>query len=148
MNDKKTDRTIGQNNIRGLIQDISEQLDAKSNELRKETVFASTRPADAKTFMLISRHPRGLTALSQALKVSRQAAHKSVQRLVEVGVVQFDYVEGSSRDMIATLTTNGLQARKVGLEIAQTIENLVRNEIGDEDTETLRRILIRLNKSN
>lgn len=148
MNDKKTNRTIGQNNIRGLIQDISEQLDAKSNELRKKTVFASTRPADAKTFMLISRHSRGLTALSKALKVSRQAAHKSVQRLVEAGVVNFDYAEGSNRDMIATLTSNGLKAQEIGLEIALTIEKLVRDEIGDEDTETLRRILIRLNLPN
>ena len=144
MDDKKKSRAA-QNNIRGLVQDLSERLDAQSNELRSKTAFASTRPADAKTFMLISRHSRGLTALSQALKISRQAAHKSVMRLVDAGVVQFDYAEGSKRDMVATLTSEGLAARKVGLDIAQTIENTIRKEIGDGDLATLRRILIALN---
>jgi DNA-binding MarR family transcriptional regulator len=140
MDDKKI-KQVGQNNIRGLIQDISERLDMRSNELRAETAFASTRPADAKTFMLISRHSRGLTALAQALKISRQAAHKSVMRLVDAGVVQFDYAEGSKRDMVATLTEEGLAARKVGLGISTTIEDDIRKEIGDDDLENLRRIL-------
>lgn len=144
MDDKNTFRA-GQNNIRGLVQDLSERLDAKSNELRSETAFASTRPADAKTFMLISRHARGLTALSQALKISRQAAHKSVLRLVDAGVVSFDYAEGSKRDMIAMLTHEGLSARKVGLEISQTIEGILQEKIGEDDLETLRRILMALN---
>lgn len=142
MDDKK--HKMGQNNIRGLVQDLSERLDAKSNELRANTAFASTRPADAKTFMLISRHPRGLTELAQALKISRQATHKSVLRLVDAGVVSFELVEGSKRDMIANLTVEGLNARLLGLEIAQAIENTIRKEIGDDDLETLRRILITL----
>lgn len=144
--DDKRDATPGQNNIRGLVQDLSERLDARANELRGNTAFASTRPADAKTFMLISRHPRGLTALSTALKISRQAAHKSVLRLVEAKVVQFDYVEGSKRDMIANLTEDGLKARKVGLEIAGAVEEMIRETVGNEDLETLRRILTVLNK--
>ena len=145
MDDKKDTRP-GQNNIRGLVQDLSERLDAKSNELRSDTAFASARPADAKTFMLISRHARGLTALSKALKISRQAAHKSVLRLVEAGVVRFDYVEGSRRDMIANLTEEGLKARKVGLEIAGAVEDMIRGKVGADDLENLRRILILLNK--
>ena len=144
MDDKKLNQA-GQNNIRGLVQDLSERLDTKANEIRADTAFASTRPADAKTFMLISRHPRGLTALSQGLKISRQATHKSVLRLVDAGVVSFDYAEGSKRDMIATLTTKGLEGRKVGLEIAHTIEEMIRKEVGDDDLETLRRILTKLN---
>lgn len=135
-----------QNNIHGLVQDLSERLDAKSNELRSDTAFASTRPADAKTFMLISRHPRRLTELPKALKISRQAAHRSVLRLVEAGVVQFDYAEGSRRDMIANLSQEGLKARKVGLEIAAAVEEMVREKVGSDDLETLRRIVINLSQ--
>lgn len=135
----------GQNNIRGLVQDLAERLDSESDMLRKKTVFASTRPADAKAFMLISRQARGLTDLSKALKISRQAAHKSILRLVDAGVVQFDYVEGSRRDMIANLTPEGYKARKVGLGIAGAIEELVCEKIGDDDLQTLKRILIKLN---
>jgi len=133
-----------QNNIRGLIQDVSERFDAMSNELRKGTEFADTRPADAKTFMLISRHPRGLTELAKALKISRQATHRSVQRLVEAGVVQFTYAEGSKRDMIAQVTKKGLQARKVGIAIAKQIESDVVARVGKDDLEALRHILVKL----
>ncbi len=115
-----------------------------SNQLRRNTPFAGTRPADAKTFMLISRHPRGLTELAQALGISRQAAHKSVQRLVAEGFVEFDYAEGSRRDMIARITKKGLDGRKVGLSIAAEIETHIAEIVGKDDLETLRRILLRL----
>jgi len=48
--------------------------------------------------------------------------------------------------MIANLTDEGLKARKVGLEIAGAVEDMVRDKIGDADLETLRRILVELNK--
>ena len=67
-------------------------------------------------------------------------------RLVKAGVVEFDFAEGSRRDMIANLTDEGLKARKVGLEIAGAVEDMVRDKIGDADLETLRRILVELNK--
>lgn len=137
-------RYIGPNNLRGLLQDLCEYSDALAAEIREKTVFAGTHPADAKTFMLISRHPRGVTDLAQALQISRQAAHKSVQRLVEIGVVSYDFVEGSRRDMIATLTEQGLEARKVGLQIAGAVEDHVRQRIGDEDLETLRGLLMKI----
>ena len=141
MDDKKNE--MAQNNIRGLVQDLAEKLDALANEAREKTVFAGTRPADAKAFMLISRHPRGLTDLANALDVSRQAAHKSLQRLVAAGVVSYDFTEGSRRDMIATLTDKGLEAREVGMQIAAKVEEHVADLIGIEDTETLRNLLIR-----
>ena len=142
MGDKK--RYVGPDNIRGLVQDLAERSDALAHEIREKTVFAGTRPADAKAFMLISRRPRGLTELAKALQVSRQAAHKAVQRLVDAGVVSYDYAEGSKRDMIATLTKDGLEARKVGLQIAATVEDWVSERIGKDDLETLRSLLVRI----
>ena len=115
-----------------------------ANDLRKNTIFASARPADAKTFMLISRRPRGLTELASALGISRQATHRSVQRLVDVGVVSFELAEDSKRDMIATLTGQGLEARRVGMQIAATIDDFIIKKIGVKDTETLRQLLVRL----
>ena len=141
MDDKKNE--MAQNNIGGLVQDLAEKLDAMANELREKTVFSGTRPADAKAFMLISRHPRGLTDLAGALDVSRQAAHKSIQRLVAAGVVSYDFNEGSRRDMIATLTDKGMEARKIGLEIAAKVEAHIAERIGREGTEDLRELLIR-----
>ncbi len=135
-----------QNNIRGLIQDTSERLDSLAASVRATTQFAGTTKADAKTFMLISRHSRGLTELARALGISRQAAHKSLKRLIEAQMVSYDYVPGSNRDMIATLTPKGLAARQVGLKIAQQVEQAVEAQIGAADLEVLREILVRLNQ--
>lgn len=127
--------------IRGLIQDVAERSDALSNRLRQKTVFAQTRPADAKTFMLISRRPRGLTELAKALGISRQAAHTSIQRLIAIGVVSFDYSEGSKRDMIARLTDAGYAAQTIGRGIGRDIDAMIEATIGKDDLEILRRIL-------
>lgn len=137
-------RYLGHHNLRGLIQDLSEYSDILAHEIREKTVFAGTSQADAKTFMLISRHPRGITDLAKALNISRQAAHKSVRRLVEVGVVSYELAPGSRRDRIARITDQGLEARKVGLEIAAGVERNFRERIGEEDLETLRSLLMRL----
>lgn len=131
-------------NIRGLVQDLSEKLDTLAFEIRETTKFAGTRPADAKTFMLVARQPRGLTAIAKGLRVSRQAAHKSVQRLVAAGVVSFDYEGTSKRDMIATLTPSGMEARKVGKIVVDGVEATLVEKIGHDDIEELRRILVRL----
>lgn len=48
--------------------------------------------------------------------------------------------------MIANLSQEGLKARKVGLEIAAAVEEIVREKVGSDDLETLRRILINLSQ--
>lgn len=140
MSDKKPDYP-GRNNIRGLVQDLAEQFDAIADALREETVFAGTRPKDAKTFMLISRQARGISDLAKALQISRQATHKSVQRLIAAGVVELNYVEGSRRDMIASITPAGLEARKVGLHIAGKVEAQAEARIGKARLEAFRQTL-------
>jgi len=142
MDDKKIQNRP--DNVRGLVQDLSEKFDAMVNEMRESTAFAGTRPADAKTFMLISRHPRGLTELAKALGVTRQAAHKSVQRLVDVGLVSFVLAEGSKRDMIADVTEKGLDARAIGLAMARQVDTFVETRVGKDGLEQLRTLLAAL----
>lgn len=133
-----------QPNISGLVQDLSERLAAWSVEARERTAFAGARPSDAKTFMLVSRHPRGLTDLATALGISRQAAHRSLGRLVDRGLVRFELMPGSRRDMVATLTEDGLRAREIGLGVAAAVERRLAERIGADGVETLRGLLVDL----
>ncbi|WP_068316952.1 MarR family winged helix-turn-helix transcriptional regulator [Polycladidibacter hongkongensis] len=137
--EKKT--PIGPDSIRGLVQDLSERLDARANVLREQTDFAGSRPSDAKTFMMISRRPRSLSELAQVLGITRQAAHKSLQRLIEMELVSFEYVEGSKRDKIARITQKGQNARAQGLGIAASIEKHVHAALGEKQTDELRHLL-------
>lgn len=138
------DKTIQSDNLRGLIQDLSETFDRMANDIREETVFAGVRPSDAKTFMLIARHPRGISELAKAMGISRQAAHKSVRHLRDKGLIAIEFEDGSKRDKIARLTKRGLEGRKVGREIAETVEQCVAEKIGQKDTDMLKQLLTKL----
>lgn len=137
-------KKIVPDNLRGLIQDVSEAFDKKANTLREKTVFADVRPSDAKTFMLIARHPRGLTELANAMNISRQAAHKSIQHLLSKGLITYELAEGSKRDKIAKLTKQGLEAQNVGHKIAAAIEQHAIDRVGEQDTMILKRLLMEL----
>jgi len=113
-------------NIRGLVQDLAEQLDNRMVELRKSSPATSVRPADAKVFMLIARHPRSLSQLAMAMDISRQAAHAAVQRLVEHGVIRLEFAQGSKRDKIPQVTEKGHKIRQlVARHLSQLEEEMV-----------------------
>ncbi len=138
---------IPTNNIRGLVQDLSEQLDARMVELREGTENASVRPADAKMFMLISREPRTLSKLANALNISRQAAHSSVQRLVERGVVTLEFAPDNKRDKIPQITEKGQAARKIAGQNIHTLEAEISALLGEDKREKLRLLLSDLNQA-
>jgi DNA-binding MarR family transcriptional regulator len=135
------------NNIRGLLQDLNEQLEARSNALRQNTPYADVRPSDAKAFMLIARHPRSLSDLGLALGISRQAAHESVHRLVEMGIVALQSDAKDARVKIAHVTPLSKHARAVAFHIVNQIEEDIQQKIGDKKLEQLRSILEELTQS-
>ena len=138
---------IPTDNIRGLVQDLSEQLDFRMVQLREGTENASVRPADAKMFMLISREPRTLSKLANALNISRQAAHSSVQRLVERGVISLEYAPDNKRDKIPRVTEKGQAARKAAALNIKTLEAEIGELLGAKRHEQLRDILRTLNQA-
>ena len=131
-------------NIRGLVQDLSEQLDLRMVELRESSPQLNVRPADAKMFMLISRQPRSVSQLAKVLEISRQAAHASIKRLIGHGVIELDFAEGNNRDKLPTVTEKGHVVRqKIGAILVQ-LESEISDVLGAEDTEVLRGLLKRL----
>jgi DNA-binding MarR family transcriptional regulator len=144
MVDKK-DNLPKQSNIKGLTQDFVEKLDLKMHDMRKGTVWEHVRPADAKLFMLSARHQRSIADLSKALGVSRQAAHKSVQRLVGYGVIELRRLPENNRDKIVVITELGNEARIMAAKSLRTIESDIEQKIGKERMEALRQTLLDLN---
>jgi DNA-binding MarR family transcriptional regulator len=138
---------IPTNNIRGLVQDLSEQLDSRMDQLRQGTDNASVRPADAKMFMLISRKPRTVSKLASALNISRQAAHSAVQRLVERGVVALEFAPDNKRDKIPRVTEKGQAARKIAALNINTLETELGALLGEDKREQLRSLLGELNQA-
>jgi DNA-binding MarR family transcriptional regulator len=131
-------------NVYGLMQDLTERIADRMTELRSKTPFADVWPSDAKTFMLISRHPRTISDLARALKISRQATHRSVMRLVERGGVELVPAPGSNRDKIAIVTELGKKARSMAAKNNQIVEAEMAEKIGADKVEELRAILKKL----
>lgn len=131
-------------NIKGLTQDLIEKLDLRMAELRENTVLEGVRPSDAKTFTLIARQTRSISALAKAMQISRQAAHKSVSRLVGHGVITLENKENNQRDKIPTITPKGHKIRQISAQNLKIIEDELTQKIGTKKLETLRALMVEL----
>jgi len=130
--------------IRGLVADLSEQLDRRMIELRKGTGLDAARPADANLFMMICRNPRTISELARDRGVSRQAIHSAVARLVDLGALRLEPVPGNKRDKRPVPTELGQQARVKVAVLVRQLEGELAARLGTDDLETLRVLLQRL----
>jgi DNA-binding MarR family transcriptional regulator len=148
MRDESFTRQPQINNIRALIQDVGALIDAHMSQFRETTEYASIRPSDAKVFVAISEAPRTISQLARALKISRQAAHASIGRLVEWKMVELQHAPGSRRDKIAVVTEEGRRAQSLAAQRAETIESEIEARIGKQKLEALRGILIEITQNS
>ncbi|MFY0595494.1 MAG: winged helix-turn-helix transcriptional regulator [Cognatishimia sp.] len=135
---------VDQNNIRGLVQDLSELLDRRMEVLREGTVLGSVRPSDAKVFMLASRHSRTTADIARDLGVSKQAVHMSVQRLKEKDVVRMVPAENSNRDKVIEITERGQEIRGLVAKKIAIIEAEIEAKLGKGKTKEFRQSLLKL----
>ena len=131
-------------NIKGLVQDLTEKLDARMDALIVGTPVERIRPSDKKTFMLIARHPRTISELARALRITRQATHKSVLRLIEHGVIELQPAPDSKRDKIPIVTEKGQQIRRIAAQNLDKIEAEIEAKISKRRLEEFRETLIEL----
>ena len=132
------------NNMKGLVQDLTEKLDLCMSVLLENSPYKDVRPADVKSFMLISRNPRTISGLARALNISRQAAFSSVSRLIELGVIELKPAPGSKRDKIPVVTKKGNEARRVAEKNLKIIDSRLQTKIGEKRFKDFRQTLIDL----
>jgi DNA-binding MarR family transcriptional regulator len=145
MDDGK-DKLIWSNSIRALIFDVSEKLDDRARVLRKQAGMKDIRPSDAKVAMLVARRSRGLTEIATKLGISRQAAHRSLQRLQEMGAVSFEHLPGNNREKVATLTPLGAEAQGAISSVVKRIDVDVEEIVGKDQMQDLRAALSALSE--
>ena len=140
------DKLIWSNSIRALIFDVSEKLDDRARVLRKQAGMKDIRPSDAKVAMLVARRSRGLTEIATKLGISRQAAHRSLQRLQEMGAVSFEHLPGNNREKVATLTPLGAEAQGAISSVVKRIDVDVEEIVGKDQLQDLRAALSALSE--
>ena len=130
--------------IRGLLLEVAERLEKDTKHVAASAGYANIRPSDARMFMTIAEQPRTISQLARILKISRQAAHSSIGRLMEWNAVELRHAPGSRRDKIATLTERGQRAREATQTRILAMETRIEERIGLERREVLRGILLDL----
>ena len=133
--------------FRALIRDVSDKLDDRAQALREQTNLRKVRPSDAKVAALIALRPRGLPEIAEKMGISRQAAHRALQRLLALGAISYEHAPGSKREKIAALTPLGGEAQKAVASVVQQIELDVENALGPQEAAAFKASLRKLAKS-
>ncbi len=131
-------------NIKGLVQDVHELLEARMADLRTGTVLASVRASDAKIFITAARGQRTVSEIAGRLGVTKQAVSQGVKRLVDEGVVCLEPKPGNGKEKIVAMTEKGQAARLIAGEKLKLLETRLAEEIGPNDLEILRSLLRRI----
>jgi DNA-binding MarR family transcriptional regulator len=135
------EKTIPLNNLRTLLQNVSDGFDARLAGLRRGTRYESVRQSDIRVGFLAFRKPQTMAELARTLKISRQAVQMSVQRLRQLGVVELQAIPGNGRDKLVVMTDRGQLARQTAAEQLRIVEQECAAVIGADGVEKLRKYL-------
>ncbi len=138
------DLAVPLNNIRSLIQGVSDGLDAKLHAYRKGTRYESVRPSDVRVFVLALRQPRTISDLARILGVSRQAVHSSVKRLRQLKILDLQANSDHPQERRVVLTDSGAKARLAAQMQVEQMEAEIATIIGKDGLENLRSTLATL----
>jgi DNA-binding MarR family transcriptional regulator len=93
---------------------------------------------------LASRKPRTMAEIARAMKITRQAVHASVKRLLELGIVELLPQPGNARDKLLTVTESGLEAQKLANYSIRLMEEEAAQILGKRSLEQFRQQLLAL----
>lgn len=131
-------------NIGTLLREISTAIDLQLRELRAGSRYENVRHSDVKVFMCAFRAPATVSEIARELDVTRQAVHASVQRLVELRVLELQAQPNNGRDKLVVVTERGRHAQQTALDHIEVIETRMAEIIGKKELEALRGQLYKL----
>jgi DNA-binding MarR family transcriptional regulator len=91
----------------------------------------------------LARAPLGLTELAEYLGVTKQAAIKVVDEMEARGFLVREPHPQDRRAKVLVLTSKGSAVREAALAESRRMERELRRELGDEDVDAMRRVLVR-----
>ena len=140
MIDQTTDR-LQPDNFRTLLRFLTTAIDMRMQYFRKGTGFQDTRPSDVRVFAFVALGTDNISAITRILNISRQAVHRSVQRLIEAGVVELRPNPVDRREKSVCLTEKGHAASSGVAARLKRLDQEISEVIGGEGVETLRKTL-------
>jgi DNA-binding MarR family transcriptional regulator len=127
--------------LKALLRENLQWIEDEQARLLQDSPFANASKAEIKLFAALRGESRSIAELSRYLGVSRQAAHQTVHKLINHGVVELITSEQNRREKIVVITERGQQARALTALHFQQIEGQVANRLGDKSLHQLKTLL-------
>ena len=116
-------------NIMKLVLELGEFMQEESLRLHHAGEYKKATPAQLRLFNVLRGNERTISDIARRLGVSRQAVHKTVHQLIDVGFLKLKKSK-NNRDQIVCFTKKGQNARLKSAKILMKIENEFMKKVG------------------
>jgi DNA-binding MarR family transcriptional regulator len=129
------------NNYRTLFYMLDQACGERLASFRQSTIYKSVRASEIRVFVVAAQKPQSISDIARLLKISRQAAQSSVQRLLKLNVLALQSPPGNKREKLVVITPKGELAQKSALMQIKRLEGELAEVIGFERMEQMRQDL-------
>lgn len=129
--------------LRSLLLNRSEWMEERVLRGAKRNGYARVTPAMNRLFAHMGHRPVSLSELARRLTVSRQAVHQLAREAERLGLVEFVASPHDARVRLLQFSAEGRAMSASAAEELRSIEDELREGLGEEDFAALRRILAR-----
>ena len=119
-------------NIVGLTMGLVEWMEAEIIELNKYLPYKVSF-AEIKLFNALRGKEKSISELARNLEVSRQAVHKTIHKLQNMGYLELIAKQNNKKDRIIKITNKGEAVKKQGAEHLITIEEKLSWSMGERN---------------
>ncbi|MFP5467993.1 MAG: MarR family winged helix-turn-helix transcriptional regulator [Gammaproteobacteria bacterium] len=133
--------TVHKHLLRHLLLARSDWMEQRVMELAERNGYPHVTTAMNRLFAHLGGKPLGLSELARRLAVSRQAVHKLAQEAEKLGLVEFVASEDDKRVKLLRFSQKGWRMSEKAAASFAEIEQELASCIGEQDLESLRRIL-------
>ena len=119
-------------NIVGLTVGLIEWMEAEIIELNKYLPYKVSF-AETKLFNALRGKEKSISQLARNLGISRQAVHKTIHKLENMGYLELIAKQNNKKDRIIKITNKGEAVKKQGAEHLITIEEKLSWSMGERN---------------
>jgi len=123
-----------------LAMELLEWMEFEMIELNKSAKYQGSI-AEIKLFNTLRGEEKSISELARIMNISRQAVHKKVHKLEDLGFLELVSRDSNKKDRVIRITSLGQEIRKQGAEHLIQIEEKLSWSIGERNLEFMKIIL-------
>jgi DNA-binding MarR family transcriptional regulator len=119
-------------NFMRLAMEIVDWMEKEMTELNKVSPYKGSI-SEMKLFNALRGKEKSISELARIMGISRQAVHKKIHRLEELGYLELAAKENNKKDLIVHITIKGQATRRQGAARLMEIEEKLSWNVGERN---------------